>query len=49
MIGPFQVKLTEENLEEIYGAVLIEEVAGSRSLQNMDHLQWKFAKTLPKT
>jgi hypothetical protein len=42
------VKLTEEHLKEISDAVPIEEVAGGRSYQNMDHFLWKFANTPPK-
>jgi hypothetical protein len=37
------VKLTEANLKEISDVVPIKEVATSRSYQNMNHLQWKFA------
>ncbi|XP_062144089.1 probable aldo-keto reductase 1 [Alnus glutinosa] len=47
-IGSLKMKLTEANLKEISDAVPIEEVAGSRSYQNMDHFQWKFANTPPK-
>ncbi|KAK4596383.1 hypothetical protein RGQ29_014424 [Quercus rubra] len=44
-IGSLNVKLTEEDLKEISDAVPIEDVAGGRSYQNMDHFQWKFANT----
>ncbi|XP_030958115.1 probable aldo-keto reductase 1 [Quercus lobata] len=47
-IGSLNVKLTEEDLKEISDAVPIEDVAGGRSYQNMDHFQWKFANTPPK-
>uniref|UniRef100_A0A2N9I7K8 NADP-dependent oxidoreductase domain-containing protein n=1 Tax=Fagus sylvatica TaxID=28930 RepID=A0A2N9I7K8_FAGSY len=47
-IGSLKVKLTEEHLKEISDAVPIEEVAGGRSYQNMDHFLWKFANTPPK-
>ena len=47
-IGSLKVKLTEEDLKEISDAVPIEEVAGGRSYQNMDHFLWKFANTPPK-
>ncbi|KAG2694087.1 hypothetical protein I3760_08G124900 [Carya illinoinensis] len=47
-IGSLKVKLSEEDLKEISDAVPIEEVAGSRSYQNMEHFQWKFANTPPK-
>ncbi|XP_062143877.1 probable aldo-keto reductase 1 [Alnus glutinosa] len=47
-IGSLKMKLTEANLKEISDAVPIEEVAGSRSFQNTDHFQWKFANTPPK-
>jgi hypothetical protein len=40
--------LTEAHLKEISDAVPIEEVAGSRSFQNTDHTEWKFANTPPK-
>jgi len=48
-IGSLKMKLTDANLKEISDAVPIEEIAGSRSFQNMDHLQWKFANTPPKS
>ncbi|KAG6703115.1 hypothetical protein I3842_07G067700 [Carya illinoinensis] len=48
-IGSLKVKLTGETLKEISDAVPIEEVAGSRSFINTDHLQWKFANTPPKS
>ncbi|XP_059447041.1 probable aldo-keto reductase 1 [Corylus avellana] len=47
-VGSLKVKFTEADLKEIYDAVPIEEVAGSRSYQNTDHFQWKFANTPPK-
>jgi aryl-alcohol dehydrogenase-like predicted oxidoreductase len=47
-IGSLKMKLTEANLKEISDAVPIGEVAGSRSYQNTDHFQWKFANTPPK-
>ncbi|XP_059439357.1 probable aldo-keto reductase 1 isoform X1 [Corylus avellana] len=47
-IGSLKKKLTEASLKEISDAVPIEEVAGGRSFQNMDHFQWKFANTPPK-
>ncbi|KAM3705116.1 hypothetical protein ACB098_03G055300 [Castanea mollissima] len=47
-IGSLNVKLTEDDLKEITDAVPIEEVAGGRSHQNMDHFLWKFANTPPQ-
>ena len=47
-IGSLKLKLTEEELKEISDAVPMEEVAGSKSFQNMDHFHWKFANTPPK-
>ncbi|XP_062144718.1 probable aldo-keto reductase 1 isoform X2 [Alnus glutinosa] len=47
-IGSLKMKLTEANLKEISDVVPIKEVAGSRSFQNADHFQWKFANTPPK-
>ncbi|XP_062162594.1 probable aldo-keto reductase 1 [Alnus glutinosa] len=47
-VGSLKVKFTEADLKEIYDAVPIEEVAGSRSYQNMDRFQWKFANTPTK-
>ncbi|KAB1209550.1 putative aldo-keto reductase 1 [Morella rubra] len=46
-IGSLMVKLTEEDLKEISNTVPIEEIAGGRSFQNMDHFLWKFANTPP--
>ena len=42
------MKLTEDDLKEITDAVPIEEVAGGRSYQSMDHFLWKFANTPPQ-
>ncbi|KAG6647251.1 hypothetical protein CIPAW_07G065800 [Carya illinoinensis] len=47
-IGSLKVKLTGEARKGISNVVPIEEVAGSRSYTNADHLQWKFANTPPK-
>ncbi|XP_023904121.1 probable aldo-keto reductase 1 isoform X3 [Quercus suber] len=47
-IGSLNVKLTEDDLKEITDAVPIEEVAGGRSYQSMDHFLWKFANTPPQ-
>ncbi|KAM3705125.1 hypothetical protein ACB098_03G056100 [Castanea mollissima] len=47
-IGSLKVKLTEEDLKEISEAVPIEEVAGSISIQNMEHFRWQYGNTPPK-
>ncbi|XP_050275025.1 probable aldo-keto reductase 1 [Quercus robur] len=47
-IGSLNVELTEDDLKEITDAVPIEEVAGGRSYQSMDHFLWKFANTPPQ-
>ncbi|KAE8010047.1 hypothetical protein FH972_006445 [Carpinus fangiana] len=47
-IGSLKKKLTEASLKEISDAVPIEEVAGGRGYQNMEHFLWKFANTPPK-
>ncbi|KAM3705117.1 hypothetical protein ACJW31_03G056300 [Castanea mollissima] len=47
-IGSLNVKLTEDDLEEITDAVPMEEVAGGRSHQSMDHFSWKFVNTPPQ-
>ncbi|KAG2696614.1 hypothetical protein I3760_07G065500 [Carya illinoinensis] len=47
-IGSLKVTLTGEARKGISKVVPIEEVAGSRSYTNADHLQWKFANTPPK-
>ncbi|KAL4637476.1 hypothetical protein ACB092_03G080000 [Castanea dentata] len=47
-LGSLNVKLTEDDLKEITDVVPIEEVAGGRSYQSMDHFLWKFANTPPQ-
>ncbi|KAK5786280.1 hypothetical protein PVK06_040913 [Gossypium arboreum] len=40
--------LTEEDLKEITAVVPLNEIAGSRTLDRLSHLTWKFANTLTK-
>ncbi|XP_050383774.1 probable aldo-keto reductase 1 [Argentina anserina] len=44
-IGSLKVKLEEEDLKEVTGAVPLDQVAGGRTNENLMHLQWKFANT----
>lgn len=47
-IGSLRLKPTEELLKEISDAVPVNEVAGGRSYESMEHITWKFANTPPK-
>ncbi|XP_004302045.1 PREDICTED: probable aldo-keto reductase 1-like [Fragaria vesca subsp. vesca] len=47
-IGSLKVKLGEEDLKEVSGAVPLDQVAGERTYVTLRHLQWKFANTPPK-
>ncbi|KAK4755486.1 hypothetical protein SAY87_009243 [Trapa incisa] len=47
-IGSVGVKLTEDNLKEIFDAVPLSEVAGSRSYESMASATWKYAITPQK-
>lgn len=47
-IGSLELKLTEDDLKEISHAVNMEEVAGSRSYENNEPYNWKYANTPKK-
>lgn len=47
-IDALRLKLTEEDLKEITAVVPINEIAGSRTLDRLSHLTWKFANTPTK-
>ncbi|KAG4176558.1 hypothetical protein ERO13_A11G252750v2 [Gossypium hirsutum] len=47
-INALRLKLTEEDLKEITAVVPLNEIAGSRTLDRLRHLTWKFANTLTK-
>ncbi|PNY02213.1 aldo/keto-reductase family protein [Trifolium pratense] len=47
-LGALAVKLSEEDLKGISAAVPLDDVAGSRYYNGLDHASWKFANTPPK-
>jgi len=47
-LGALAVKLSEEDLREISAAVPVDDIAGSRYYNGLDHISWKFANTPPK-
>ncbi|GAU15530.1 hypothetical protein TSUD_45670 [Trifolium subterraneum] len=47
-IGSLTVKLTEEDLKEIFDAVPVEEIAGEREYDSLSQYLWKFATTPAK-
>ncbi|KAL2345803.1 hypothetical protein Fmac_007088 [Flemingia macrophylla] len=47
-LGALAVKLSEKDLSEISEAVPIDDVAGGRHYDRMDHISWKSANTPPK-
>ncbi|XP_020212683.1 probable aldo-keto reductase 1 isoform X3 [Cajanus cajan] len=47
-LGALAVKLSERDLREISEAVPIDDVAGGRYYNGLEHISWKFANTPPK-
>ncbi|KAG4122365.1 hypothetical protein ERO13_D11G262650v2 [Gossypium hirsutum] len=47
-IDAVRLKFTEEDLKEITAVVPLNEIAGSRTLDRLSHLTWKFANTPTK-
>jgi diketogulonate reductase-like aldo/keto reductase len=47
-LGALAVKLSKEDLKEISAAVPLDDVAGSRYYNGLDHASWKYANTPPK-
>ncbi|KAK3041987.1 hypothetical protein RJ639_002295 [Escallonia herrerae] len=47
-VGALELKLTEDDIQEISDAVPVNEVAGSRSNENYLRVSWMFANTPPK-